>query len=144
MVDEAISRRLLFGHGYQAFWTVGSGDAWRIWSELGWMAPHAHNGFRETLLSLGLVGFTTLGLVILRAMHQGAMLQCRAPDEGWLWLNVWLGTFLVMNLTESILLAQNDVFWTLCVTAIIAFSLRYPENARLSSASLPTRNAAAS
>jgi exopolysaccharide production protein ExoQ len=129
LVDDAISHRLLIGYGYQAFWTDGSGGAWGIWLQLGWMAPHAHNGFRDTLLSLGLVGFVTLALVMVRALRNGAVLQCRAPDEGWLWLNVWIGTFLVMNLTESILLAQNDVFWTLCVTAIIAFSLRCPETA---------------
>jgi hypothetical protein len=32
-----------------------------------------------------------------------------------------------MNLTESMLLAQNDLFWTLFTTAIVAFSLRYSE-----------------
>jgi O-antigen ligase len=137
LVDQVIGDRLLLGYGYQTFWTDASADAWRIWAEIGWMAPHSHNGFRETLLSLGLVGMLPLLAVIVRAARQGAALQCRAPEDGWLWLNVWIGTFLVMNLTESIILAQNDVFWTLFMTAAIAFALRYPEQRAESSVRTP-------
>jgi len=127
LVDEEISRRMLFGFGYQAFWTSGNADAWKIWGEIGWMAPHSHNGYRETMLSLGVVGLAVLGLVIVRAVFQGAVLQFSASEDGWLWLNVLVGIFLVMNLTESIFLVQNDLYWILVTTAIIAFSLRYRE-----------------
>jgi exopolysaccharide production protein ExoQ len=133
LVDEQIGRNLVLGHGFGAFWTTGSPGAWRIWGEIGWMAPHAHNGFRDTLLGVGLLGLTILLFVIARAVTQGALLQCRKPDEGWLWLNVLVGMFLVMNLTESIFLVQNDLFWTLFMTAVIAFSLRYPDSTELRS-----------
>jgi hypothetical protein len=42
-----------------------------------------------------------------------------------------------MNLTESIILTQNDVFWTLFLTAAIAVALHYPEQRRGSSGLTP-------
>ncbi|MGN6583666.1 MAG: O-antigen ligase family protein [Rhizobiaceae bacterium] len=126
MVDDEIARHLLLGFGYQAFWTEGNPDAWVIWSKIDWMAPHAHNGFRDTLLSFGIVGTSLFVVVLLRALYQGARLQCRAPQDGWLWLNVLMVMVMVMNLTESIFLIQNDAIFILFCTAMIMFSLHTP------------------
>jgi exopolysaccharide production protein ExoQ len=124
LVDAHIDRRIVLGHGYQAFWSEGHGSAWAIWAQIGWQAPHAHNGYRETLLGLGAVGFIGLFAMIARGMAQGAALSCRDPDGGWLWLNVLAGMVLVMNLSESIFLTQNDFLSTIFLSAIIAFALR--------------------
>ncbi len=126
LVDQQIAQNLLFGFGYQAFWTDSSPGAWAIWSEIQWMAPHAHNGFRDTMLSFGIVGMIPFVLLLLRALRQGAVLQCRDPQYGWLWLNVFTVMVLVMNLTESIFLVQNDAIFILFTTAIIMFSLHVP------------------
>ena len=123
LVDQRIAERLPLGYGYQSFWTEGNGDAWVIWSKIGWMAPHAHNGYRETLLNFGLAGGMVLAFVVFRAIRQGAALHCRQPEAGWAWLNVLVGAFLIMNLTESLMLAQNSLLFTLFAAAIISFSL---------------------
>ena len=124
LVDASISRRPFFGYGYQAFWTEGNGDAWAIWDRIGWPAPHAHNGIRDTLLSLGVVGATLLFVVVAQALRKGAVLQSRYPTEGWLWLNVLLCTFLFMNLTESILMTQNSFLFNIFMVAVLMTSLR--------------------
>jgi exopolysaccharide production protein ExoQ len=126
LVDQEIAHHLLLGFGYQAFWTEANPEAWAIWSQIHWMAPHAHNGFRDTLLSFGIVGTSLFAFVLLRALYQGARLQCRAPQDGWLWLNVLIVMVMVMNLTESIFLIQNDTIFILFCTAIIMFSLHTP------------------
>ncbi len=126
LVDGEISNRLLVGFGYQAFWTEANPSAWEIWAKIGWLAPHSHNGFRETLLGFGVVGFVLFVLVMLRAICQGAVLQCRAPEDGWLWLNVFVVMVLVMNLTESMFLLQNDCIFTLFSAAIIQFAFYSP------------------
>ncbi|WP_374302089.1 O-antigen ligase family protein [Paracoccus sp. (in: a-proteobacteria)] len=128
LVDEAISRRFLLGYGYQAFWTEGSGEAWNIWTLVGWMTPHAHNGFRDSMLSFGAAGTILLLAVIARALRSAAFLQCRYPKEGWLWLNVLICIFLVMNLTESMLLIQNNLFFILFMAAVIMASARRPDS----------------
>ena len=126
LVDEAILRRPLLGYGYQAFWTDGSGAAWSIWTRIGWPAPHAHNGFRDAALSIGLVGAAVLVVVILRAIRDGASLHCRYPREHWLWLNVVICVTLVMNMTESTLLGANSFLFTIFMAAVLMIALRSP------------------
>lgn len=126
LVDEQISRHLLLGFGYQAFWTEANGRAWAIWSSIGWMAPHSHNGFREILLGFGVGGLIIFTLVMVRSFRLGAALHCAAPSEGWLWTNVLLVMVLVMNLTESTLLVQNDAIFTIFMAAVIMCSLHAP------------------
>ncbi|RFB85158.1 exopolysaccharide biosynthesis protein [Rhizobium leguminosarum bv. trifolii] len=126
LVDRQIADHLVLGFGYQAFWTEANPEAWVIWSKIQWMAPHAHNGFRDTMLSFGIIGMSLFVLILLRAVRQGAVLQCRDPQYGWLWLNVFTIMILVMNLTESIFFVQNDAIFILFTTAIIMFSLYAP------------------
>ena len=124
LVDARIGDGLALGYGYGAFWTPANPEAWRIWGEVGWMAPHAHNGYRDLLLSFGLGGTAVFALVVARALARGAALQARAPEEGWLWLNVWIGVFLVMNLTETLFLVPNSFLFTLFAAAIAMVSIR--------------------
>lgn len=126
LVDVEISDRWMLGYGYQAFWTVDNPQATHIWLKLGWAAPHAHNGYRDILLSFGVMGMVPFVLMLLRAIRQGAVLQCHDPQYGWLWLNVLTIMILVMNLTESFFLVQNDAIFILFTAAIIMFSLYAP------------------
>jgi len=50
----AVFQRPLLGAGWDAFWPGKGGDTIR--SLIGWGAPHAHNGFLEIALNIGLVG----------------------------------------------------------------------------------------
>lgn len=126
LVDLQIADRLLLGYGYQSFWTDANPSAWAIWSEIRWQAPHAHNGFRDTMLSFGLSGTILFIMLLVRAVYQGAVLQCHDPHFGWLWINVYTVVLLVMNLTESLFLIQNDAIFILFATGVIMFSLHAP------------------
>jgi exopolysaccharide production protein ExoQ len=126
LVDSQIADHLLLGFGYQAFWTEANPEAWGIWSNIEWSAPHAHNGFRDIMLSFGISGMTLFVLMLFRAASQGAVLQSRDPQYGWLWLNVFTAMIVVMNLTESVFLVQNDAIFILFATGIIMFSLYAP------------------
>ena len=131
LVDREIAEHLLFGVGYQAFWTEANPDAWAIWSKLGWPAPHAHNGYRDILLNFGLFGMTIFLVAIVRAVVQGATLLRRAPTDGWLWLNV-----IARNVPgdepdgEPVCSTQNDFLFVLFATALLMFGLRAPEVGR--------------
>lgn len=128
--DAAIFERLLTGYGYSAFWSDGSSLAWYIRGEIGWGAPNAHNGYREVLLGTGLVGLVPLIFVVVRGLGQGGALLLSCRDEGWLWLNVYAGMFLVMNLTESILFTPYSLHFIIYSTALCMFGLRAPQSQR--------------
>jgi exopolysaccharide production protein ExoQ len=59
-------QRLLFGYGYESFWTPAHIET--ISSNLGWGLREAHNAYLEALLSLGVVGLTTLLFVAVVAI----------------------------------------------------------------------------
>lgn len=124
--DARIATHLGTGYGYGAFWTPGNVEAWKIWAAIGWEAPHAHNGYRDILLGLGAPGLGVLALAVARGMWRGAVLQLREPQAGWLWLNVLMGVGLVMNLSESWLMQQNETLWILYATALVMTAYRMP------------------
>ncbi|MGR9558172.1 O-antigen ligase family protein (plasmid) [Rhizobium leguminosarum] len=126
LVDREISDRWFLGYGYQAFWTTANPEATHMWFKLGWPAPHAHNGYRDILLSFGITGMIPFVLMLPQAIRRGAVLHCRDTQYGWLWLNVLTIMILVMNLTESIFFVQNDAIFILFTAAIIMFSLYAP------------------
>jgi exopolysaccharide production protein ExoQ len=123
-VDKSIALRPLLGYGYQTFWEPANPEYWRIISAVGWGPPHSHNGYRDTILSLGFVGAFVLAAAIAKGASEGAKLEFRQPTAGWFWLNVIFGMYLTMNLTESLILRQNEFFWTTFVACLLMFSLR--------------------
>ncbi|WP_378944702.1 O-antigen ligase family protein [Paracoccus sp. R86501] len=118
LIDARIADRLWLGHGYQVFWTMGNQEAWVIWGQIGWLSPHAHSGYRDILLGTGLAGAALTAWTILRAVRGGARLSLLRSGQGWLWPSVFMAQILILNLTESTLLAQNDLQWTLMGTMI--------------------------
>jgi exopolysaccharide production protein ExoQ len=60
------SQRLWLGYGYESFWTPAHIET--ISTNLGWGLREAHNGYLETLLSLGLVGLALLLIVVFAAL----------------------------------------------------------------------------
>ncbi|WP_139176528.1 O-antigen ligase family protein [Jannaschia faecimaris] len=123
LVDVYIAERFWTGYGYQAFWVPWNPDAQSIIQTLRWTPPHAHNGFRDVLLSFGAGGLFLLAWTILTAVRRAAWLHCNQPDGGWGWMNVTIGAMLVLNLSESSFLAQNDIQWLLMMTVIASVAL---------------------
>jgi exopolysaccharide production protein ExoQ len=85
------------GYGYSAFWNV-SPEGLKINSVLHWAVPHAHNGFLDLALQLGLVG-----LCLYLAYY--AISLRRAVE--------YARTHFLYSITESSPLASNSLFWML-------------------------------
>jgi exopolysaccharide production protein ExoQ len=126
LVDPEIAKRPLLGYGYGAFWSEANGVAYSIYSESGWSPPHAHSGFRDLLLSVGFVGVAVLVFVVVQSLIRGLTLQFARPDDGWTWCNLMIAFSLIVNLSESTFLMQNDLIWTMTATAILTINFHYP------------------
>lgn len=116
-----IGRRPWFGYGFGAFWQGMNGNSAFISLALNWQVPHAHNGYLDAALDVGLVGLS----LIVAFMVIGARNAVRAIRRGGsIWPLLCL-TFLVLsNLTESALLRHSNVFWVLLVSTILSVSMR--------------------
>lgn len=80
---EAILKRPMLGAGWDAFWPGTGGDYIRSLSH--WAVPHAHNGFLEMALNIGLVGLAIFLICNLdcyrRALRYGK--DARKPLHLW-------------------------------------------------------------
>ncbi|WP_439574512.1 O-antigen ligase family protein [Phreatobacter sp.] len=124
---EKIAERPLTGWGFSAFWTLESTryGAEDLTQWAGKAAAHAHNGYLDAALNLGLPGLalTVLVLILLpmrdfqRARRDGA-----DPALSIMLLQIWLfGTYL--SVMESFLFMRFDPIWITFLFAV--FGLRY-------------------
>lgn len=115
-----LMERPLLGYGRGAFWAPNSQYAVEAGEVIGsgWIAPHAHNGFVDLALDVGLIGLS-LFLISYFTIFIWALNQAYAtknPEK--LWSLVYL-TFLAMNnVTESCLLYQANLYWVLFLTVV--------------------------
>lgn len=114
---EAINRyaekRPLTGYGYSAFWGLHSTPANYIRVETQWNVPSAHQGWLEILIQLGWIGVWSVGAVVIIGVL-GAFLRLPVAGrrEGF-WAAGYLAAFLILSLSESVLLRHQELPWVL-------------------------------
>jgi len=116
---EKIGERPWLGYGYQAFWQ-DDGGAVEIWRSEGYKPPHAHNGFVNVPLDLGLIGlFIFLAIIAINYARAIAFLRSVTAIIG-LWPIYYITFFFMYNQTENTIIEQNSIFWTLLVSTILS------------------------
>lgn len=107
------------GYGVQAFW-LGKPQLYvEIWDAVGWAPPHAHNGFLDLALDLGVVGVVAFlgGFVFECRRAFTNMIKAGLRPET-LWPAVFLGFFFLSNLTETRILRHTSFLWIVYVSAL--------------------------
>ncbi|NJR69438.1 MAG: O-antigen ligase family protein [Synechococcales cyanobacterium CRU_2_2] len=113
----------LLGYGRAAFWAEGSPYALEAGSavSMNFIPPHAHNGFIEVALDVGLLGLVLFLISFFRALFQAIARASMSRNSGDLW-PLGILTFLALNnVTESYLLRLSNAYWILYV--VVALSL---------------------
>ena len=119
-VASEIAERPWLGYGYNGFWLGWEGASTDIWSAYGWHPDHAHNGFLDMGLDLGLIG---LGLVLIHLflnVRRALILVDRTRRPERLWPFIYLVFLILASLTYSILLSQYVFFWGLYVATTLS------------------------
>jgi O-antigen ligase len=114
-VFSEIAHSPVFGWGYQSFWLVGS-DAPSVVEAPSWVAnmPNAHNGYYDTILELGYVGFGLLILFILTTLHLLVRVADRDLRRAWLLLSIALYVILY-NCLETAWMHGSEPLWVVFV-----------------------------
>jgi O-antigen ligase len=114
-VNYEIGRRPLLGWGYQSFWLVGP-DAPSVVEAPGWIAamPSAHNGYLDTHLDTGYVGFVIFTAFLIATLHAAGRVADRDPARAWLVLSLALYIILT-NMLESTWMHGQDILWLMFV-----------------------------
>lgn len=111
------------GFGFGAIWDNPdrSGPAQHVAREAHFLPAHAHNGWLEVLIAIGLPG-VILFAIWLAQMWGATILALYRNRSAWLLLPFMI-VYTVMMLTESITLNWHDIWWILFV-ALAARAVR--------------------
>ncbi len=115
----SIAKRPMLGYGFHGFWRENNESLTaRALIPNHWDAPHAHNGYIETLLELGVVGLVIIvhGFILLSGR---ALRRYRAGgDLLELWPIMLALLFCFYNISESMNMVENTVGWILFTAAL--------------------------
>ncbi|MGL5133688.1 MAG: O-antigen ligase family protein, partial [Planktothrix sp.] len=111
---EKIRQRYWLGYGYQGFWLDGGG-AEIIWKHEGYKPPHAHNGFVNIALDLGVLGLIIFLTIIIVTYARGVIWLRAGNTWAELWPICYITFFFMYNHTESTIIEHNSIFWVLLV-----------------------------
>jgi exopolysaccharide production protein ExoQ len=133
-VLNAIGRNPWLGYGYDVFWVEWSRDLQKVLYVLGgWRPPHAHNGYLDILLSVGIVGLLIFfGGFITSLRRAGRVFRANESCSAKFALFVLL-FFAVLNLGESYILRLMSFFWIPYVTIYVSLGLAQVELKQLAS-----------
>jgi exopolysaccharide production protein ExoQ len=124
----AVRNKPALGYGFVAFWNANSQPAARIREELSWEVPHAHNGYIEVALGLGMAGLILCAIVYAEISKRAYMCFMGGTESYRRWPLSFLATTILYQFTESTILNGNNInFLLFCC---LAFSLSNREQKR--------------
>ena len=120
-VIDMIERRPWLGYGYSGFWGGLESASAPVLLRLGWNTPHAHNGFLDILLQLGVLGMVVFLLAVFTAARNGVRLVRQDHGSVALWPLLFLSFLVLYNITETTVLQQNNVYWSLYAATVFSW-----------------------
>lgn len=112
-ITRMTERRPWLGYGYSAFWLQHTEPMEWIRHETGWRVPSAHQGWLDLRAELGWTGVCLVGAIVAATSAAVLMrLSSLGRREGY-WSLAWLAAFLLLSLSESVLMRHQDLPWTL-------------------------------
>lgn len=124
-----ILQRPCLGWGYDGFWRGIQGQAFHVVAVVHFMVFHAHNGFLEIWLELGVAGLALFALSYLRAWRRLWPSLLAGEVNRVKWMVFVLALIFLYDLDENTLLIYNGLFWVLYVAALANIELLAVEDA---------------
>lgn len=127
-----ILEKPLFGWGYAGFWRGIQGESFNVTAAVHFVVLHAHNGFLEIWLELGIVGLALFTLSYLRAWRKLWPILRSGDIHRVMWMVFVLALIGFYGLDENTLLIPLGLFWTLYVATLANIELLVTANAQKS------------
>ncbi|HEY9770738.1 MAG TPA: O-antigen ligase family protein [Coleofasciculaceae cyanobacterium] len=121
LIEKIVRERLWLGYGYSGFWQPWQGSdnpAAQVFRLIGDWAVHAHNGFLDIFLSVGLIGLTLFTLSFLGNINRAMRLifSNRSPESA---LPLIILTFVfVSNLSQTSIISPGYTWFLYVITTV--------------------------
>jgi exopolysaccharide production protein ExoQ len=121
-VLRSIMKRPLLGYGYGGFWRGMSGGSADVISSFGVALTHAHNGFLNVCLDLGLLGTFLVVITLVQSFWNMALCFQRGQlsSIGWHMITILLMIF--QSIDERGMLSPNSISWTFYLLACVGLA----------------------
>ncbi|MEO1670614.1 MAG: O-antigen ligase family protein, partial [Cyanobacteria bacterium J06631_2] len=116
-----IEQKPWIGHGYGSFFSGSHRETDIIWKVHNWVPPHAHNGFIQLWLYVGLIGLTIFSVGYFSSVFNALFKYLVSKELKMLWIFLLLLYTIFFNLTEVSFLSQG-MLWILSLTAIYSIN----------------------
>jgi O-antigen ligase len=138
LLNHVIPNSPIFGYGFNTYFIPENPDYLRLVDIIGWPAPHAHNGYLNLAVELGIPG-AVLGILILLRLIAGGLRRVNDEQAPWvLYVLVFGVTFAILNLVESSLLRISDN-WAFALLFCCFALWKYQAEARPKTPAVPRR-----
>ena len=119
---EFMKLKFWLGYGYGSFFSASHQETILLWQEHDWGPPHAHNGYIQLWLHLGLVGWMTFAVGYFYNLGKALFQYLVFKDFRMLWIFAFLMYSAFFNLTEVSFVAVNNLNWVISVACIYLLS----------------------
>jgi exopolysaccharide production protein ExoQ len=117
---DSLGKHPWLGFGYGGFWVGNEGASNMIRADVGWMASHAHNGYLDLCLDLGIVGL----ILFLVGFCVNCAYTIARLRKGFSATRLWPLLFLMFtflyNFVERTILFRNGISWVLYVATVLS------------------------
>jgi O-antigen ligase len=111
------------GYGYGAFWIEDSPRTQEIWRALNsYHPPHAHNGWIETYLELGLVGCFVVAVQLMQMLGNATRASNLGRDIDAPYMVLVVVMMLIFNMVEADLIRAPALFWPFLIIGPVAMT----------------------
>ena len=111
------------GYGYGSFFSGESREANLLWQIHDWSPVHAHNGYVQLVLHIGLIGCSIFILGYLFCMFDALFKYLTSKDLRMLWIFLFLIYTIFTNLTEVSFFSTNNI-WVLALASLYSMNNR--------------------
>jgi exopolysaccharide production protein ExoQ len=112
-----IQQKPWLGYGFGTFFSSGHRETDIIWKVHTWIPPHAHNGFIQIWLDIGIIGLAVFSVSYIGCIFNALFKYLLSKELKMLWIFLLLLYTIFFNLTEVSFLSQSTL-WILSLAAI--------------------------
>jgi exopolysaccharide production protein ExoQ len=121
-VALAISKHPFLGYGYGGFWDQSQGESMNVMMAVGFPLGHAHNGYLNLWLQLGLVGLLLFIWSLVAATRNGVKSLWLGDQNYVAWCLGIILLVIVGNIDESFIMQYNSLATMLYVMVCVGMS----------------------